>query len=96
MSFRRKENSHDIWLSMVRESSDLLTELPAGALASEEAFRGYMTNGTYREVRFSPQVSELSRKALDDLWTFINHKTELDMDAILFDDFNDAFRAKNG
>jgi len=91
MAFRRKENAHDLWRATVRQSSDLLSELPAEALSSEEAFRGYVTNGFYRERRLTPPVSALSPKALEDLWTFINVKAQFDMDATLFDDFKAAY-----
>lgn len=76
---------------MVRDNEDLLGDLPREALANERAFRGYVTNGAYRGVNFSPAVSKLSSRALNDLWTFINHKAEFDMDAQRFDEFNAAF-----
>jgi hypothetical protein len=94
MTFRRQENAQDIWRATVRENSALLSEVPAEALSSEEAFRGYVTNGVYGASRLSPPVSALSPKALEDLWTFINVKAQFDMDATLFDNFNAAFARK--
>lgn len=91
MTFRRQENAHDVWRTIVQESAALLRGLPIEALSNEEAFRAYVTNGVYRGSRLSPPVTALSAKALDDLWTFINVKAKFDMAAALFDDFNAAF-----
>jgi hypothetical protein len=44
---------------------------------------------------FAPTVFQLVPEALDDLWTFIQHKVLFDMDAILFEDFNEAFRRRH-
>ena len=77
---------------MVQENGVLLTELPHEATANEAAFRDYVTKGLHRGRPMVPSVFDLSTQALDDLWTFINTKAEFDMDASLFDDFNEAFR----
>jgi hypothetical protein len=74
----------------------LLKELPREALANEKIFRDYVTRGMHRGVKLAPSVFELSRKALDDLWIFVNHNAQFDMDIILFDDFNEAFRRMDG
>jgi hypothetical protein len=74
----------------VRENEALLRALPPGALVNEQAFRGYATNGLYRGAKLSPTVFELSPQALKDMWTFINHRAQFDMDATLFDDFHAA------
>lgn len=95
MAFRRKENKHDSWERIVRQNKDLLHDLPSEAIRSEESFRGYMTDGHYRGRRFDRPVSELSSKALEDLWTFINHKTEFDMDVLYFVDFRSALERTN-
>ena len=92
MSFRRRSNAHDRWAALVRESSDLHSEVPRAALARESAFRDYVTSGVHRGTKFAPSVFELSPDALTKLWTFINHRARFDMDASLFDDFNEAFR----
>ena len=92
MSFRKTFNRHDGWRVVVRENCDLLREVPTAALANEYAFRDYVTRGTHRDAILTPSVFELSRKAIDDLWTFINCKAQFDMDAILFDHFNEAYR----
>ncbi len=90
MSYRPEKSSHDFWRDVVRDNESLLTVLPREALANERAFRGYVTNGRYRDVKFAPSVFELSAPALEQLWTFIQHKAQFDMDAIGFDDFNSA------
>lgn len=92
MSFRRNINSHDAWRILVRENAGLLMELPREALANEKIFRDYVTHGTHDGVKLEPSVFELSSKSLDELWIFINHKAQFDMDAILFEDFNEALR----
>jgi hypothetical protein len=95
MSFRRKPNAHDWWLTVVRENTALLTELPPEATANEAAFRDYVTKGVHRDMPLAPSVFDLSTQALDDLWAFINRKAQFDMDATLFDDFNEAFRVRH-
>jgi hypothetical protein len=95
MTFRRRTNSHDRWLSIVRENAALLSELPHLATATEAAFRDYVTRGVSRDIPLTPSVFELSTTALDDLWTFINQKAHFDLDATLFDDFNEAFRRQH-
>lgn len=92
MSFRRKSNGHDLWSALVRENAALLVDVPRGALIRESAFRDYVTRGSHRGVELSPSVFELSAESLAKLWTFINHRAQFDMDASLFDDFNEAFR----
>lgn len=92
MSFRKNQNAHDLWKSIVEKNRDLLSPVPLAAIASEAAFRNYLTRSVHRDVQFSPSVCELSKAAVDDLWTFIVHKTEFDMDILYFDDFNEAFR----
>jgi len=92
MSFRRKSNAHDNWHALVRTNASLLDALPPKAIASEAAFRDYVTSGAHRDVVFAPGVSELPANALLDLWTFINHRAQFDMDATLFDSFNSAFK----
>jgi hypothetical protein len=92
MRFRRETSSHDVWRQVVRQYAALLKELPPQALVNEQAFRGYVTNGVYRGTKLSPTVFELSPGALDDLWNFINNRAQFDMDATLFDDFNEAFK----
>jgi hypothetical protein len=72
-----------------------LSHVPTKALVREDAFRDYVTRGAHRGVRFSPSVFELSRESLADLWTFIQHRAQFDMDAIGFDDFNEAFRRRS-
>lgn len=96
MSFRKSFNHHDGWLSLVRENEELLSSLPKDALASEKAFRDYVTIGSHRGIEFKPSVHELSAAALNNLFHFINHKTHFDMEASLFDAFNAAFRKKCG
>jgi hypothetical protein len=96
MSFRRKSNSHDIWLSVVQESASLLSTLPSRVIASEAAFRDYMTRSTLEGRSVSPSVFDLSPRALDDLFSFMNRRAQFDMDIALFDDFNEAFRSSNG
>jgi hypothetical protein len=92
MSFRRKHNRADMWTEIVAENKQLLSELPPAALRSEQAFRDYVTSGVHAAVAFSPSVESLSPRALEDLWTFINHKAQFDMDAVLFESFNSAFQ----
>ena len=91
MSFR-SASRHDIWNGLVQNNRTLLSELPREALANKEAFRDYVTSGTHRRVVLKPSVFELSSEAITNLWTFINQKTQFDMDATLFDNFNEAFR----
>ena len=67
----------------------MLDELPHGARETEVAFRDYVTSGTHRGVRFSPSVGELSVEAFEALSRFINHEAQFDMDATLFDSFNE-------
>jgi hypothetical protein len=95
VSYRRRASKHDLWTSVVEASDDLLAEVPAGALSSEAAFRDYLTRGVHRGVAYRPTVFELDAAALDKLWCFINERAQLDMDATLFDDFNEAFRARD-
>ena len=90
MSFRRKHNSSLLWKSLVEENKALLAALPSGALVNEQAFRGYLTSGVYRDVKFRPSIFELSSSALDDLVFFVHHKAQFDLDTILFEDFNQA------
>ena len=79
---------------MVHENTHLLSELPREALANEEMFRDYVTTGTHQGVRLMPSVFGLSDKSLSDLWVFIQSKRQFDLDAILFDSFNEAFRRR--
>jgi hypothetical protein len=95
MSFRRISNSNDRWLSVVRDSTSLLSGLPSVAVASEAEFRDYMTRGMVDGRPVVPSVFDLSPQALDDLWTFVNHKAQFDMDATLFDNFNKAFQLRH-
>lgn len=95
MSFRRKENAHDIWKSRVLENAALLTSLPSEAIESEQTFRDYVTHGVQHGSSLAPSVLELNPKALDDLATFIDHKAQFDMDAMLFDDFKEALRRRH-
>jgi hypothetical protein len=92
MTFRRGSNSHERWCALVRDNADLLADLPRGALVRENAFRDYVTRGVHRGVRLSPSVFELSPESLEKLAIFIGHRAQFDMDALLFDDFNEAFR----
>lgn len=95
MSFHRISNSHDLWLSVVRDGSSLLFGLPSAAVASEAAFRDYMTGGMVDGRPVVPSVFDLSPQALDGLWMFVNHKAQFDMDATLFDNFNKAFQLRH-
>jgi hypothetical protein len=95
MSFRRKSNSHDLWLSVVRESASLLSGLPPEAIASEARFRDYVTRGMIDGRSVAPSVFDLSPQSLDDLFTFMHHKRQFDMDVTLFDNFNEAFRLRH-
>ena len=95
MSFRRSRNSHDLWRALVHENADLLAQLPPKALESEQIFRDYVTRGVHDGLPLTPSVFELSPAAVENLWRFINHKAQFDMDATLFDDFNEAYRARN-
>lgn len=92
MGFRRESNRHDWWAKLVAENSELLADLPRGALIREIAFRDYVTTGVHRDVRFAPSVFDLATPSLDRLWDFIQRRAQFDMDASLFDDFNEAFR----
>jgi hypothetical protein len=92
MSFRRSLNNHDIWQALVREHVDLLAQLPPKALESEQSFRDYVTKGVHDDLLLVPSVFQLSSVALESLWRFINEKAHFDMDAILFDNFNEAYR----
>jgi hypothetical protein len=92
VGFRKKSSRHEWWSALVQENAELLVDVPRGALIREIAFRDYLTRGVHRGVRLSPSVFELSARALGQLWTFIQHRAQLDMDAALFDDFNEAFR----
>jgi len=92
MTFRRAGNRHDWWTKVVRENAQLLRQVPASAIATEAAFRDYVTGSIHRGVAFEPTVFALDRRALDDLWDFIQRKAQFDMDASFFDDFNAAFR----
>jgi hypothetical protein len=92
MGFRKKSNRHDWWTALVQDSADLLVDVPREALTQEIAFRDYVTRGVHRGVRLSPSVLDLSSKSLENLWNFIQHRARFDMDAALFDDFNEAFR----
>lgn len=94
MAFRRRTNSAELWRTVVHENTHLLSELPRDALANEKTFRDYVTTGTHQGVRLMPSVFELSDEALSDLWVFIQHKGQFDMDAILFDSFDEAFRRR--
>jgi hypothetical protein len=94
VGFRRETNRHDWWNRLVQENAELLSHVPKEALVRENAFRDYVTSGAHRGVRFSPSVFELSEQSLEDLWTFINRRAQFDMDAGLFDDFNEAFRRR--
>lgn len=76
---------------MVHENAILLSELPTAALANEAAFRDYLTGGVHRDQPFTPSVFDLSARAIDDLSSFLEN-AHFDMDVLLFDDFNKAFR----
>lgn len=91
MSFRKDFNRHERWRKLVTDNADLLADLPREALVRENAFRDYVTHGAHRGVRFSPSVFELPSESIEKLWTFIGHRAQFDMDAMLFDDFNEAF-----
>lgn len=84
-----------MWLSLVRKNASLLSELPPEATASEAAFRGYATLGMIDGKSMIPSVFDLSAEALDDLWAFINHRAQFEMDATLFDYFNEAFTLRH-
>jgi hypothetical protein len=88
VSFRRMNNRHDNWKTLVAENADLLVSLPEVALADESSFRSYVTHGILHGIKIHPTVPELSPEAVDALWTFVNHKAAFDMDASLFDDLN--------
>ena len=91
MGFRKSWNRHENWLRLLREQADLLLDVPRAAVASESAFRDYVTRGAHRGARFSPSVFDLSPEALKKLATFVD-RAQFDMDAMLFDDFNEALR----
>ena len=95
MAFRWRTNSVELRRTVVHENTHLLSELPREALANEKTFRDYVTTGTHQGVRLMPAVFELSDEALSDLWVFIQHKRQFDLDAILFDSFNDTFRRRH-
>jgi hypothetical protein len=78
----------------VQEHKALFSEVPAGALASEAAFRDYVTSGVHRDVSFTRSVFELSSNALNDLETFITHKAQFDMHILFFTHFNQAFQLR--
>jgi hypothetical protein len=96
MSFRKCLQRHDNWKSVVAENSELLEGLPIEALKSEAAFRSYVTRSTDGEQELRPSVFDLDAEALERLWTFINHKVSFDMDAGLFDAFNQAYGSSVG
>lgn len=94
MSFRKSHNQHNDWRSVVEANRPLLEGLPIAALKSADTFRSYVTRSTDGHQELEPRVFELDAAALERLWTFINHKGLFDMDALLFDDFNRAFRER--
>lgn len=94
MAFRRIENRHDWWTRVVSENAQLLRHVPPSAIATEAAFRDYVTKSVHRGTRLEPTVFALDCQALDDLWDFIQRKAPFDMIAESFDDFNAAFRAR--
>ena len=95
MSFRRTSNAHDCWLAVVRENSNLLREIPTSVLATERAFREYVTEGAIRGSVVSPSIPELSDQAIESLGAFIHHKAQFDMDATLFHGFNAEYRRRH-
>lgn len=92
MTFRRTNNKHEGWRVLVQENHVLLCELPAAALANENAFRDYVTRGVHRDITLTPSVFDLSAKARAGLFEFMHAKACFDMDVTGFDDFNEAFR----
>ena len=55
-----------------------------------------MTDGVLPDPQGGPPVKldALSSNQLKELWVFINHKAQFDMDASLFEAFNKEFRAR--
>ncbi len=91
MSFRRATNRHDIWTKLVSDYRDLLNGLPSEAVQTELGLREYLTRSTHAGKPLAPAVSELAPDTLHRVWKFLDH-AQFDMDAVLFDDFNAAFR----
>jgi hypothetical protein len=94
MSYLKSTSRHDRWLSVVAASEDLLATIPRGALVNEAAFRDYLTRGAHCGTVHRPTAFELDADALERLWLFIHDRAQFDMDATLFDHFNEALRAR--
>ena len=72
----------------MEENKALLQALPSAALINEKAFRSYLTSVVYGDVTFKPAISELSPSVFEDLAFFVLHKAQFDLDATLFENFN--------
>jgi hypothetical protein len=94
MAFRRSSNRHDIWRRICAENPHLLRGLPPFAISSERAFRMLVTDGVLEDPGGGPalQLGTLAPEEIVDVWTFINYKTEMDMDASTFDALNELAR----
>lgn len=82
MSYRKKVNNYDSWKKLCFEYKNLLDELPQEAIHNEKSFRQFVTYG---------DMKKLSNRQVCNLWDFIHRVAQFDMDAILFDTFNQEY-----
>ena len=94
-----KKNKYDLWKDWCLNFQDQInsTNLPLYIFKSESIFRDFVTNGQAYDSsnNDSLSISNFSDKQLNALWDFINRIYQFDMDAILFDAFNDEFKKMN-
>lgn len=94
MSYRRKNNSHEIWQQWLTASAELLQAIPRAVLASEKVFRAFATSGVHESDAGTLRLADLDDAQVTALWEFANLRTEFDMDATRFDALNVEHRAR--
>ncbi len=96
MSYRRRLNAHDIWREWCVAGAAQLDGLPEDATRTEAQFRQFVTEGVLigKAGRHVAALEDLEDHQIAGLWDFINNTTQFDMDAILFDAFNEIWRRR--
>jgi hypothetical protein len=89
MSFRRTRNAHDVWMSYVDDSRELLAVagLPPAALASERTFRQLLTRGQVEIPGRVVRLAELTEPQFEAVVCFVRGVVPFDMDELLFEAF---------
>ena len=87
---RKKSNPPDVWRKWCEENTDLLGDLPGSATKSEKDFRTLVTDGEVEDTT----LRNMRVQDLANIWKFVQHRTEFDMDASGFDALNAEVKSR--